>query len=189
MPQLYDIFFVSSNEYKYQEVKKILDNFRIKVGFFKYDLTEIQADTIKEIAVQKVIDAFNQCKKPVIIEDDGLFITSLRGFPGPFSSYVYKKIGNKGILKLVQTKRNAKFQSTIAFCDKKKKPILFEANVSGKISKNLRGKGWGYDPIFVPSGKLKTFAELSNKNELSHRYRALKKFASWFLNKRVSAYR
>ncbi len=104
MPQLYDVFFVSSNEYKYQEVKKILGNFRIKVGFFKCDLIEIQADTIKEIAAQKVIDAFNQCKKPVIIEDDGLFITSLRGFPGPFSSYVYKKIGNKGILKLVQTK-------------------------------------------------------------------------------------
>ena len=86
MPRSYDLFFVSSNKNKYQEVKKILNNFGINVGFFKYNLQEIQSDLLKEIATQKVIDAFNQCKKPVIIEDDGLFIDNLRGFPGPFSS-------------------------------------------------------------------------------------------------------
>ena len=182
MPQLYDLFFASSNKNKYQEVKKILNNFGIKVGFFKCNLQEIQSDLLKEIATQKVIDAFNQCKKPVIIEDDGLFIDNLRGFPGPFSSYVFKTIGNKGILKLVRSNRSAKFQSIIAFCDKKKKPILFDAKVTGKISKNLRGIGWGYDPIFIPSGRSQTFAELINKNELSHRYKALKKFSSWFQN-------
>ena len=124
-----------------------------------------------------------KCKKPVIIEDDGLFINALGGFPGPYSSYVFKTIGNEGILNLVKTKRNAKFQSIIAFCDKKKKPILFEANVNGKISKKMQGRGWGFDPIFIPSRKSKTYAELSNKNEISHRYNALKKFANWYLNK------
>lgn len=183
MPQSFDVYFVSSNKHKYQEAKKILEKFGIQAGFFKCNLTEIQADSIKEIANQKAIDAFLKCKKPVIIEDDGLSINSLNGFPGPFSSYVFKTIGNNGILKLVKTKRSAKFQSIIGFCDKKKKPVLFEANVRGKISKNLRGKGWGYDPIFIPSGKSKTYAELSNKNVLSHRYHGLRKFANWYLNK------
>ena len=189
MQQLFDVLFASSNKNKYQEAKKILGKFGIKVGFYKCNLTEIQADSIKEIANQKAINAFLKCKKPVIIEDDGLFINALGGFPGPFSSYVFKTIGNNGILKLLKTNRNAKFQSVIGFCDKKKKPKLFEANVKGKIAKNIRGKGWGYDPIFTPSGKSKTYAELSDKNELSHRYQALKKFANWYLNKKKSIYR
>lgn len=183
MQQSYDILFASSNKNKYQEAKKILEKFGIKIGFYKCNLTEIQADFIKHIANHKAIDAFLKCKKPVIVEDDALFINALNGFPGPFSSYVFKTIGNNGILKLVKTNRDAKFQSVIGFCDNKKKPQLFEANVSGKIAKNIRGKGWGYDPIFIPSGKLKTYAELSDKNELSHRYRGLEKFANWYLNK------
>ena len=188
MQQSFNLFFASSNKNKYREVRKILEKFGINVDFFQSSLTEIQADSIKEIANKKVIDAFSKCKKPVIIEDDGLFIDALNGFPGPFSSYVFKTIGNKGILKLVKSKRNSKFQSIIAFCDKKKKPVIFEAVVNGKISKNLRGTGWGYDPIFIPNGKSKTYAELSNKNELSHRYQALKKFANWYLNKQESIY-
>lgn len=183
MRQSYDVFFASSNQNKFQEVKKILENFGINVGFFKCNLKEIQANNLKKIASQKAIDAFNQCKKAVIIEDDGLFINELKGFPGPFSSYVFKTIGNSGILKLVKKNRKAKFQSIIAYCDKRKKPILFEANVIGNISKNSRGKGWGYDPIFIPSGTTKTYAELDNKNEISHRFKALKKFSSWFVDK------
>lgn len=189
MQQSFDIYFASSNKNKYLEAKKILENFGIKVGFYKCNLVEIQADSIKEIAYQKTIDAFLKCKKPVIIEDDGLFINSLNEFPGPYSSFVFKTIGNNRILKLVGRDRNAKFQSVIGFCDKKKKPKLFEANVRGKISTKLRGTGWGYDPIFVPKGKSQTYAELSDKNELSHRYQGLKKFANWYLNKKKSTYR
>ncbi|MFB5598187.1 MAG: non-canonical purine NTP pyrophosphatase, partial [Nitrosopumilaceae archaeon] len=118
MQQSYDVFFASSNINKYIEAKKILDNFGISLGFFKCDLEEIQSDSVNQIALRKVQDAFKQCRKPVIIEDDGLFIKSLKGFPGPFSSYVFKTIGNKGILKLVKTNRKASFQSVIAYHDK-----------------------------------------------------------------------
>jgi len=186
MQKSFDLLFASSNTNKYFEAKKILANFGIRLRFFKCNLQEIQADSIKEIASQKARDAFHQCKKPVIIEDDGLFIESLVGFPGPFSSYVFKTIGNKGILKLVGKNRKAKFQSVISYCDKKNDLSLFEANVLGRISKALRGRGWGYDPIFIPSGKTKTFAELDNKNEISHRYKALKKFSTWFVRMQQS---
>ena len=83
---------------------------------------------------------FQKCKKPIIIEDDGLFIDSLNGFPGPYSSYVFKTIGNKGILKLFH-QRNAKFVSFITYCDKQ---ILktFDAKLDGTISKSQKGKGW-----------------------------------------------
>ena len=119
MHKSFDLFFVSSNNHKYLEAKKILDSFGIKLGFFKSNLEEIQSNSLKEIASKKATDAFSKCKKPVIIEDDGLFVDSLEGFPGPYSSYVFKTIGNKGILNLVKNNRKAKFVSIITYCDKR----------------------------------------------------------------------
>jgi len=180
MRQSFDLFFVSSNNYKYQEAKKILESFGIKLGFFKYDLEEIQSNSLMDIASKKAKDAFLKYKKPVIIEDDGLFIDSLDGFPGPYSSYAFKTIGNKGILNLLKNNRKAKFVSIITFCDKKTLKS-FDGKLDGTISKSQKGKGWGYDPIFIPKNTRKTFAEINNKNELSHRYKALKKFSNWYL--------
>lgn len=180
MLQSFDLFFVSSNKHKYLEAKKILNSFDIKLGFYKSELEEIQSDSLKKIAAKKAIHAFNKFKRPVIIEDDGLFINSLDGFPGPYSSYVFKTIGNKGILDLLANNRQAKFVSIISFYDKNNTKS-FEAKVDGRISKTQQGNGWGYDPIFIPRSSTKTFAELTDKNKLSHRYKALKKFASWYL--------
>jgi XTP/dITP diphosphohydrolase len=177
-----DLLFASSNSHKYQEAKKILDSFGIKLGFFKSNLEELQSNSLKDIASKKAKDAFSKCKKPVIIEDDGLFINSLDGFPGPYSSYVFKTIGNKGILNLLKNNRKANFVSIITYCDKTNLQS-FEGKLDGKISKTLKGKGWGYDPIFIPNNSVKTFAEMNNKNKLSHRFKALKKFSKWYLHK------
>ena len=182
MHKSFDLFFVSSNNHKYNEAKIILDSFGIHLGFLKSNLEEIQSDSLHNIAMAKAKDAFSKFKKPVIIEDDGLFINSIEGFPGPYSSYAFKTIGNKGILNLLKNKRQAKFVSIITYCDKK---ILksFEGKLDGIISKTQRGKGWGYDPIFVPRNSKKTFAEMNDKNQLSHRFKALKKFSKWYLHK------
>ncbi|AJM91227.1 RdgB/HAM1 family non-canonical purine NTP pyrophosphatase [Nitrosopumilus piranensis] len=185
MHKSFDLYFVSSNSHKYKEAKSILNSFGIKLGFFKLSLDEIQSTSLKEIAEKKAYDAFSKCKKPIIIEDDGLFIDSLNGFPGPYSSYVFKTIGNKGILNLLTTKRKAKFVSIITYCDKK---ILksFDAKLDGTVSKSQNGMGWGYDPIFIPKNYKKTFAEMKNKNDLSHRFKSLKKFSNWYLHKMES---
>ena len=189
MPESYDILFASSNEHKYEEAKEILAEFGIKLGFFQTELVEIQDDSLSKIALQKALNAYEKCKKPIIVEDDGLFIDSLSGFPGPYSSYVFNTIGNNGILKLIGDNRDAQFVAIIAFCDSSNEPTLFESSVAGTISKNIRDGGWGYDPIFIPKNQnlpalppfsFKTYAELDDKNKLSHRYEALKKFASWF---------
>ena len=191
MQQLYDVIFASSNPHKYEEADKILAEFGIRLGFFQTDLTEIQDNSLSKIAMEKCLDAWNKWNKekgfrttkPVIVEDDGLFIDSLSGFPGPFSSYVFDTIGNNGILRLVGNKRDAQFVSVIAFCESNAQQMIFESNVIGTISKNVQGKGWGYDPIFIPEKQNKTYAELADKNKLSHRYESLKKFADWFNNK------
>ncbi|HIA97312.1 MAG TPA: RdgB/HAM1 family non-canonical purine NTP pyrophosphatase [Candidatus Nitrosopelagicus sp.] len=184
MPESYDVLFVSSNEEKYNEAKKILAEFGIKLEFFQTELVEIQDDSLAKIAVQKALNAYDKCKKPVVIEDDGLFIESLSGFPGPYSSYIFNTIGNNGILKLIGDNRDAQFVAVIAFCDSSNEPTLFVSTVTGTISKNIQDGGWGYDPIFIPKTQNKTYAELANKNKLSHRYESLKKFAAWFNSKR-----
>ena len=185
MQQLSELFFVSSNENKFQEAERILSNLGVKINFSKTTLEEIQSSSLSEIAEQKVISAYELVQKPVIIEDDGLFIDSLNGFPGPYSSYVYDTIGNKGIMNLLENFefRNAQFVSIIAYLDDNDSVKLFESSIPGKISSAIKKGGWGYDPIFIPEKQNKTYAELDDKNKLSHRYEALKKFANWFNNK------
>ena len=182
--QLSELFFASSNENKFQEAERILTNLGVKVNFSKTTLEEIQSSSLSEIAEQKAISAYELIQKPVIIEDDGLFIDSLNGFPGPYSSYVYDTIGNKGIMNLLENSefRDAKFVSIIAYLGGSDGVNLFESSIPGKISSVIEKGGWGYDPIFIPDGESKTYANVSDKDKLSHRAASLKKFSSWYLS-------
>ena len=149
---------------------------------------EIQSDDTKEIAENSAVEAFNKCHLPLIVEDAGLFIDALEGFPGPYSSYVYKTIQNKGVLKLMENMQNRKatFYSTIAYYSQKTGPLLFEGKIEGKITlveyKGSNNSGFGFDPIFQPVQSEKTFAEmtLKEKNNMSHRAKAVNKFAQWY---------
>ncbi|MDE1726182.1 MAG: non-canonical purine NTP pyrophosphatase [Thaumarchaeota archaeon] len=180
------VFFASSNKNKFEEARLISSKLGISLEFFKCKLQEIQSNSLEEIAYHKATQAFSLCSKPVIIEDDSLFISSLNGFPGPYSSFVFDTIGNKGILKLLSKQRSAIFRSIIAYCEKKGNVMLFDAKVYGKISEKIRGSKWGFDPIFIPKGQTLTYSLLKNKNLVSHRYLALKKFTNWYLNKKKS---
>jgi len=187
MQTLSEILFASSNKNKFREARSILSKFGIELKFLSCHLQEIQADGLEQIARDKVIQAFLLCSKPVIVEDDGLFINSLNGFPGPYSSFILKTIGNRGILKLVSRQRSATFRSVIAYCEKNGDVRLFSAKVLGKISKKERGRKWGFDPIFIPRGLRQTYSQLHEKNTTSHRYLALRKLANWYLRKPLSS--
>lgn len=185
------IFFVSNNIHKYSEIKSILHDRTtdLDLNFYKQNIIEIQDDQIEKIAIEKAKSAYNTVKRPIIIEDDGLFINSLNGFPGQYSSYVFKSIGNRGILRLLEGSRDrsAFFKSIFVY----RNGIIakvFSGQINGKISLTITDGGWGYDPIFIPFNNHnkhdnKTFAELNKtnkKNELSHRRIALDKFVKWF---------
>ncbi len=176
------LFFVSSNNNKFEEIKKILVNFNIKIKFCKIELVEIQSENSLEISIEKAKTAFKYLKQPLIIEDDGLFIKSLGGFPGQYSSFVYKTLGNKGIIKLLEEvkDREAEFKSIIVYISDSLLEV-FEGISKGYISSDIRKGGWGFDPIFQPQGSSLTFGELANeKNYYSHRSIAIKRFAEWY---------
>lgn len=179
--QLKGITFASTNPNKFYEVESILATRGIRVEFARLDLLEIQSDSLEQIAIEKARSAYTLLQKPVIVEDDGLFVHALSGFPGQYSSYAFKTIGNPGILKLLEDKedRSASFLSLVAYSDESN-IHLFEGRIAGTISKKITQGGWGYDPIFMPEAAGMTFAELANvKNEYSHRKIALEKFAGW----------
>jgi XTP/dITP diphosphohydrolase len=183
------VFFATGNVHKFNEARSILTKLDIGVGMLKVKDNEIQSDSLKEIAQTSAQDAFKRCHLPVIVEDAGLFIDALNGFPGPYAAYAYKTIGNKGVLKLMETVENRKalFQSAFAYCDSEAEaPLLFEGEAEGEITVNEREgngrSGFGFDPIFRPSGNIQTFAQMTieEKNDFSHRAKGFRKFAEWY---------
>ncbi|MEM3041380.1 MAG: XTP/dITP diphosphatase [Nitrososphaerota archaeon] len=180
------IFFATQNIHKFDEARRVLAEYGIAVAMLKAKASEIQDDDIGKIAEKGARDAAAESHLPVIVEDAGLFIEALGGFPGPYSSYVCRTIGTEGILKLLKgcENRKAQFRSVVAFCNREKIVKTFQAVVEGTIAEGARGsKGFGFDPIFEPlEHQGKTFAELEieEKNRLSHRACALRKFAEWY---------
>ncbi len=179
------VTFASTNQNKYREVQSILSTHGIAVDFAQVNLVEIQSFLLEDIAGEKAKSAFAQVGMAVIVEDDGMFIDALKGFPGQYSSHAFKTIGNDGIMKLLagSADRAASFRSLIAFYDGRHLSIS-EGRVDGRISDKITEGGWGYDPIFVPAGTNLTFAQLKEKkNEYSHRKKALDNFAQWYTMK------
>jgi len=180
------VWFLSGNVDKFREASSILAPFGVGVRHLKRPKVEIQDPRLENIARFALKEALVDHRKPTVVEDSGLFIEALGGFPGPYSSFVYETIGLKGILALVRRhqRRRAFFQSTIAFGSPSIEPQIFTGKVRGRIARRVTGKsGFGYDPIFIPDGSQKTFGQtgLSFKNANSHRARAFRRFARWFL--------
>jgi XTP/dITP diphosphohydrolase len=183
------IFFATNNINKFNEARQVLKEYNIAVGMLRVKNLEVQSDYLEEIAETSVLEAHSKSHLPLIVEDAGLFVEALNGFPGPYAAYVYKTIGNKGLLKLMENKsdRRAKFRSILAYqSEESEAPLCFSGEVAGILTDRERRKnhdfGFGFDPVFIPFHRKKTFAEmdLAEKNKCSHRAQALRKFAEWY---------
>ncbi len=174
------ISFVTTNKGKFVEAKKIAEKFSIEIRWVNLEYPEIQGESLEEVAYFSIKFLSKEIDDMFFIEDSGLFINSLKGFPGIYSSYVFKTIGNEGILKLMEgvKDRSAYFKAVVAFYDRSE-IHTFIGITEGRIANEIRGdSGFGFDPIFEYNGR--TFAEMGEgKNEVSHRRKALEKFFSW----------
>lgn len=180
MKQLY---FITSNKGKFKEAEQKLR----PVGFIllQKDLgyPEIQADSLEEVVRSGMVHLQDRCDKPFIIEDAGLFIKALQGFPGVYSKYVFFTIGLPGILHLMSNQKNrtAVFQSVYGYQEPGGEPLLVTGECVGTIAVKQQGhQGFGYDPIFIPEHGQKTFGEmtLEEKNRFSHRAKALERLSA-----------
>jgi XTP/dITP diphosphohydrolase len=170
------IIFVTTNKGKIKEAGEILG---IEIEPLNLEIDEVQTlDPIKCIE-KKTEAAFTQAKRAILVEDTCLFFEAWNGLPGVFIDYFMKTMGIDGLIRLMkeESNRKAKAQTSLCYFDGKEK-IITTGIVDGSIAMEKRGdNGFGWDPIFIPIGYEKTFAELGDeiKNKISMRRMALEK--------------
>ena len=191
-----DLIFASQNQNKVRELKSILPkNLLIKslseVGF--YDDIPETASTIEGNSLLKAQTIYDKYKMNCLSDDTGLEVDILNGEPGVFSArYAGKDANSKqNILKLLnrldgEKVRSARFKTIVTLIIDGNS-LQFDGLVEGVISKQEYGdNGFGYDPVFIPNGYKLSFAQMNaaQKNQISHRYLALKK-ASDYISRMV----
>ncbi len=187
--------FATNNKNKTHEIKALLGPFFVlqnlsDIGCIE-ELPETQP-TIEGNALQKAQYVFDRYGVSCFADDTGLEVEALNGEPGVFSArYAGAQRNDTDNMQLVlnrlqdKTNRRARFKTVIALIDQGM-VTTFEGIVPGIIAEAPRGtKGFGYDPVFVPDGYDKTFAEmeLEQKNLISHRAVAVKKLVNFLRQK------
>jgi len=190
--QLSELIIASNNTHKIVEISKILSEQNIKLFSLKDfpDFPEVEetGETLRDNALIKAKAIYEKFGKASLADDTGLFVDALNGEPGVYSARysgenaTYEDNCKKLLenLKNVEGKeRTAEFNSTLCLYISETEHYFFEGIVKGRIIKQSKGaNGFGYDPLFIPRGFDKTYAEMPDeqKNTLSHRALALKKF-------------
>jgi XTP/dITP diphosphohydrolase len=189
-----DLIIASNNQNKIREYKDILEPLGFKVLSQNEAGINIEVEetgtTFEENAYIKALAAAKQQNIPCIADDSGLCVDAIGGRPGVYSArYAPNRDFDKGMDKLLQEiaetnsdNRAAHFSCVIVLAHPDGSYKSFEGRVDGHIAQKKSGKkGFGYDPIFIPTGYTHSFAEFDSaeKNKISHRGRALQKFINY----------
>ncbi len=193
-----DKLYVSTkNKDKLRELKELLgEEVEVLHPAEADEDVEETGDTLWENALLKAEEGFRRTGILSIADDTGLEVDALEGAPGVYSARyagedaTYQDNVNKMLSELQNVpaeKRGARFRSVICCVSNDSEPLRFDGVLNGKIIDKPRGhNGFGYDPIFVAEGETSTLAEMSadDKNQISHRGRALRAFAEWWKQQR-----
>jgi len=189
------IFFVTSNKGKIASLNEYFKKFEIDVNIepVKLDIVEPQANSVREVSKIKALEAFEQLKAPVIVEDGGLEIEALNGFPGVYVRYILDSIGVDGILKLMEGVKNrtCNFVSTATFVDREGNIHQFDRDPGfGEVVTEKRTKksefAWSdlwyifYKPDLEKTLSEMTKEELYDMDKGDGDSSSLTKFAIWF---------
>ncbi|TRX61262.1 RdgB/HAM1 family non-canonical purine NTP pyrophosphatase [Fulvivirga sp. M361] len=188
------ICFATNNQFKVNEIRSLLPEdieliSLLDIGCVE-ELPETQ-NTLEGNSHQKAEYVYKKYGIPCFADDTGLEVFALDGEPGVYSArYAGEHRGNADNIQLLLDKlsgsedRKAQFRTVITFINEHGKVKQFEGMVKGEILDELKGTdGFGYDPVFLPKGKSKTFAEMSleQKNEISHRAVAISKLVAYLI--------
>lgn len=152
--------------------------------------------TLEENAEHKASTIFDRYKLPVFAEDSGLFVEALDGRPGVYSArYAGMNASAQDHIHLLLTElggiteRKAFFKTVISYINGKGEKQLFDGICEGHISNTVTGEGgFGYDPVFVPAGHTRSFAQMSSqeKNSISHRKKAMDAFLQFLFQEEAT---
>ncbi len=175
-----DIHLVSGNKDKIREAELILGRSITSVAI---DIDEIQEVDIQKIVEHKIMQAWDVIQKPVFVWDMGMYIHALHGFPGPLVKWFWKQIGSEDICKMLDTFNDRRCYAYCILAYHDGTDIhYFDGRIDGTIPPRPRGdNGWGWDPIFIPNGYDKTYAEMDEEQAVALRSHgpALQKFKEY----------
>ncbi len=171
--------FITGNLGKLLEARQILG---FKIDSFSIRLPEIQG-TRREIIRHKAEYAARALGRTVFVEDTSLCFNALDELPGPYIKDFLGKLGNRKLVKLLHgfKDKKAKAVCSIGYCSPGKSPVIFEGVTYGKIVMPRGRSSFGWDPIFMPKGYTRTYAQMSKeeKNRNSFRKKALEKLRKY----------
>ena len=168
---------VTGNRNKRLEAERILGR---TLDSHAVDLPEIQSLDLIEVLRAKGDEAWRRLRRPVVVEETGLELPALGGFPGPLVKWMLEAVGAEGIARTVHGLGDprATARCALLYRDAEGERIA-EGATSGTLILEPRGDhGFGWDPVFVPDGETATYAELApqDKDRLGHRGRAWRAF-------------
>lgn len=181
------IYFGTSNQHKFKEFKESIEgNFQLVK--MEKDILEPQLESVRKISQYKLkrfLEKSNLQNEWVFVEDSGLFIEELNGFPGAYTSDFSSNVGREKILRLIDENNKAEFRTSIAIRNPKTGEINTLVGIcKGRLVEPRGSEGWGFDPYFQPKNHDKTFSEdMSYKEEVSHRKKAVSKLSDYLSQK------
>ena len=164
---------VTGNPGKARELKRICG---IEIAHEPVDLPEIQGLDLLTVLRSKTREAYRQLGRPVIVDETGLELAALNGFPGPLIKWLLQSIGAEGLGRLGQSLHDDRITAhcAVMFFDGERE-VVGEGRTRGRLVFPPRGDdGFGWDPVFLPDGDGLTYAEMSaeRKDEIGHRGKA-----------------
>ena len=180
------LLLVSGNRHKEQEMSKILGEYGIKLRRRALPIQEPDLESLERVAEEKAKQAFALVKRPLIVEDTGVYFDAYKSFPGLFAKRMYLSLGFPGLLKLLEgRKRTGHFKVAVTYIWEKSKFKTFTGKLPGTFTTRVHDRNRNvlpYEKIFIPLGKKKTLSSVSReeKNTFSHRAIATEKFGKWF---------
>jgi len=168
-----ELLLVTGNAGKLREASRIVGR---PLESIALDLPEIQSLDLEEVLLAKSAAAFAAAGRPVVVEETGLELRALHGFPGPLVRWMLEAVGASGIARLAAAlgDRNCRAVCALAWTDGAR-TVVGRGAAEGELVLPERGEnGFGWDPVFVPAGESRTYGELSDdeKDRIGHRGRA-----------------
>lgn len=176
-----EFVLVTGNRNKVLEAERIV---RTSFDNAPLDLPEIQSLSLSEVLEAKAREAYSRIERPVVVEETGLFLDAMNGFPGPLVKWMLEAVGPVGIAEACRGlgDSGAQARCALAFFDGDRL-LVAEGETRGHLVTEPVGEhGFGWDPVFVPEGFDRTYAQLTpdEKDTVGHRGRAWRAFRELF---------
>ncbi|MCL5099886.1 MAG: hypothetical protein M1158_02060 [Candidatus Marsarchaeota archaeon] len=183
------IFVATTNEGKLKEFREAFGGSGIEIEPLSIKFNELQQDDLQKVSQQKALDAFGQIKKPILVDDSGIYIDRYNNFPGTNTKQIIEGLGIEGIKRLIDEGDRAHFFTILSYMDESSDvPVTFTGEAYGRLSLKYNGggeTGFPFNQLFIPDGDSRFVCEIpvGERIKFSHRMKAASKFKEYILTK------